>query len=934
MPDTVQDLIRRAAAKYEIDEKLALAVAEQESEFNPTKFGPEIEVNGQKTRAIGTFQILPTTGAMLKIDPLDPRQNIDGGVKYLRQLLDRHNGDLDQVLRSYGGVKTDKGAYYPPEVLARVEKFRNLAPLAEMDPTAPGTAAAAVGGASVAPATAAPGNPIAAAAKKAGTIGPGRSATADLALTGWNKTKDLASSYDPRTPSGRVNLGATVGSVAATTAIAASAPASIPGGVALGLGLRAAPWLLRVLGPAAGAALGGGTAEAGNQLAATGKVDPASVAKTGAVQAAYDIGGQLFAWPLRKAGTYVMSTHVAKNALEGLNQGIQKAGATGRRLVHDVRQATRGDLFTAKQEVADAARVGKAAAKTRVDVTKGAGLAATREAKRLAGERMAALDLETAGRITAAEDALKQIPNPGVTEAGSRARSLLLGRPGNLPHAGETIGASTRGLQLAGEKVAETAKTGPNVSMAGVREDIAAFRATYPPESLIAQAGGDATPMATATPEMVAQIQQQFPQVSPQQATWIANRQILEQAVEAKTAPSKTLPGIVGLLESAPDDLPFAEAHAVKRMLDSVVNWDRSAKPLLEQATKGIRGTLRTSMQGHAPYDAATAAYEAQVGLYTRGAGKQLINYVGKNATPDKAVNLLDPKNPTAALQLRTLLVDQAAAGGNETAGREAWDALRAAWTQRKIIQGPIESLGSRLKNVAEMDPDFTRIVFGDTAGVQTLNNLDQIATAYTSAVEGRKAALKHAGLLGTAGEQEANDVLDAALRAIRGMNDAELAKIDKLGAQRMFDAGTLAADQRFASRETALQGRLDATARLRKFASSTLGKAKDAQFSDNELADVGRAVLLFGSKWSLLATLRLLKGPKAADVIEYAAYSGPNAQRMVKLITTPIWDQADGIFLRSLAQQSLDAPARIAPMRPLPSHAPTAAPPGPESRP
>lgn len=909
MPESLQDAIRRAAIKHKIPEAFALAVAEQESNFDPS-------VINKDSGAVGTFQIMPTTGAMLKIDPYDPRQNVEGGVKYLRQLLDQTKGDPEAALKIYGGVKSERGAFYAPEVLARVEKFKALPPLADLATPAPGTAAAAVGAPPVVPATATPGNPIAAAAKKAGSIGPGRSAAADKALVGWNTAKAAASAYDPRTPEGRVNLAATGGSVLATTAIAASAPASVPtigGTIGLGLGLRAAPWLLRVLGPAAGAAIGGGAADTGNQIAETGTVDPARVAKTGAVQAAYDIGGQLFAWPIRKAGTYMMSTRVARNAVAGLNAGIREAGAIGRRGVHAVRMATRSDLFDAKQEVAEAARVGKAAATARVNATKEAGKAATRDAKRIAGERLAQLDLETAGRVQAAEDALKQIPNPGVTEAGSRARSLLLGRPGNLPRAGEVPGASTRALQMAGEKVAETAKTGPNVSMAGVREDIARFRQTYPPESLVAQAGGDATPMTTATPEMVAQVQQQFPQVSPQQATWIANRQLLEQAVEAKTAPSKTLPGIVGLLESAPDDLPFAEAHAVKRMLDSVVNWDRSAKPLLEQATKGIRGTLRASMQGHAPYDAATAAYETQVGLYTRGAGKQLINYVGKNATPDKAVNLLDPKNPTAALQLRTLLVDQAAAAGNEVEGRQAWDALRAAWTQRKIIQGPIDALGNRLRNVAEMDPEFTRIVFGDTAGAQTLNNLDQIATTYTAAVEGRKAALKQAGLLGAAGEQEANDVLDAALKAVRNMNDAELAQIEKLGAQKMFDAGTVAQNARFASRETALQGRLDATDRMRKFASSSLGKAKDAQFSDNELADVGRAVLLFGSKWSLLATLRLLKGPKAADVIEYAAYSGPGTQRLVKLITTPWLDQASAGMLRVLAQKGFDAPARAA---------------------
>ena len=101
MPDTVQDLIRKTATKYGVPPEFALAIAEQESGFNPTVIGPEITegpAKGQK--AIGTFQIIPSTGKMLGVDPNDPRQNIDGGVKYIRQLFDQHNGDLDAILKS------------------------------------------------------------------------------------------------------------------------------------------------------------------------------------------------------------------------------------------------------------------------------------------------------------------------------------------------------------------------------------------------------------------------------------------------------------------------------------------------------------------------------------------------------------------------------------------------------------------------------------------------------------------------------------------------------------------------------------------------------------------------------------------------------------------------------------------------------------------
>src|SRR3990172_959100 len=123
MPDAlpIQDFIRRAAKQHGVPEELALAVAEQESGFNPMVEGPEIDVGGQKTKAIGTFQILPSTAQTLGIDPADPAQNINGGVKYLRQLLDRHQGDLTKVLGEYGGVVDN--TTYVPGVLARMGKF-------------------------------------------------------------------------------------------------------------------------------------------------------------------------------------------------------------------------------------------------------------------------------------------------------------------------------------------------------------------------------------------------------------------------------------------------------------------------------------------------------------------------------------------------------------------------------------------------------------------------------------------------------------------------------------------------------------------------------------------------------------------------------------------------------------------------------------------
>jgi soluble lytic murein transglycosylase-like protein len=126
MPDTVQDLIRQAATKHGVPAELALAVAEQESGFNPTLINPKkVKTPAGEEQAIGTFQFLPSTAKGIGIDPYDPRQNIDGGARYLRELMDRHEGNLDLVLREYGGVKTN--TTYVPSVLARLKKFKGTA---------------------------------------------------------------------------------------------------------------------------------------------------------------------------------------------------------------------------------------------------------------------------------------------------------------------------------------------------------------------------------------------------------------------------------------------------------------------------------------------------------------------------------------------------------------------------------------------------------------------------------------------------------------------------------------------------------------------------------------------------------------------------------------------------------------------------------------
>jgi soluble lytic murein transglycosylase-like protein len=122
------DHIRQAAVLYQIPEELIRAVIRVESDFDPRAVSP--------ANARGLMQLIPETAErMLVTDIFDPRQNIFGGVRYLRVLANLFNGDIELTIAGYnagenavikhGGIPPyPETVEYVKRVLSEYRSFR------------------------------------------------------------------------------------------------------------------------------------------------------------------------------------------------------------------------------------------------------------------------------------------------------------------------------------------------------------------------------------------------------------------------------------------------------------------------------------------------------------------------------------------------------------------------------------------------------------------------------------------------------------------------------------------------------------------------------------------------------------------------------------------------------------------------------------------
>jgi soluble lytic murein transglycosylase-like protein len=119
-------LIHEAARRNGVDTALVKAVIRAESDFVPHAVSPK--------GALGLMQLMPATARMHNVwRVFEPQQNVEGGVRHLRYLLDRYGGNVRLALAAYnaGEAAVDRAGGVPPypetwQYLARVLEFRTM----------------------------------------------------------------------------------------------------------------------------------------------------------------------------------------------------------------------------------------------------------------------------------------------------------------------------------------------------------------------------------------------------------------------------------------------------------------------------------------------------------------------------------------------------------------------------------------------------------------------------------------------------------------------------------------------------------------------------------------------------------------------------------------------------------------------------------------
>jgi soluble lytic murein transglycosylase-like protein len=121
--EEIDSSIVMAAARHNVDPNLVRAVVKVESNFNSNAVS--------RKGAMGLMQLMPSTARALNVsNPFDPEQNVDAGVRHLKQLLENYRGDVNLTLAAYnagsGAVARSAGIPHYAETQNYVRRITNL----------------------------------------------------------------------------------------------------------------------------------------------------------------------------------------------------------------------------------------------------------------------------------------------------------------------------------------------------------------------------------------------------------------------------------------------------------------------------------------------------------------------------------------------------------------------------------------------------------------------------------------------------------------------------------------------------------------------------------------------------------------------------------------------------------------------------------------